>query len=258
MMAALRAFVIAFSMYSTLPMPRVEWTKENMRYALCFLPLVGAVCGCALMLWQFLCQRLGFGSILFGAGAAVLPVAITGGIHLDGFFDVIDALSSHQTKEKKLEILKDPHIGAFAIIGACCYFLLYFALFVQLGFCSQLWLVAAGYVISRAWGAFAVVTFPQARSQGLVRTFADGAATRTVQITMAVVLAIMAGLLLWQAPLLAAGCLGVSILLFVWFYFFCRREFGGITGDLAGYFIQLCELLWLAALVVMKGAMAWN
>ena len=37
------SFKIAFSMYSKIPMPQSEWSKENMRYVMCFLPLIGAV-----------------------------------------------------------------------------------------------------------------------------------------------------------------------------------------------------------------------
>ena len=55
-----------------------------------------------------------------------LPVLVSGGIHTDGFIDTVDALSSYGDKEKKLEILKDPHTGAFAIIGAIMYYLLFF------------------------------------------------------------------------------------------------------------------------------------
>ena len=61
------------------------------------------------------------------AGFALIPVWITGGIHLDGYADTCDALSSYGDREKKLEILKDPHCGAFAVIRLCSYFLAYFA-----------------------------------------------------------------------------------------------------------------------------------
>ena len=35
----LRSAAMAFLMFSVIPMPRVEWKKENMRYMLCCLPL---------------------------------------------------------------------------------------------------------------------------------------------------------------------------------------------------------------------------
>ena len=33
------------AMYSKIPMPRVEWNEKNMKYAMCFFPLVGVVTG---------------------------------------------------------------------------------------------------------------------------------------------------------------------------------------------------------------------
>ena len=51
-MHLIRSFLIAFSTYSRIPVPQVEWTEENRRYAMCFFPLVGAVLG--LILWGWL------------------------------------------------------------------------------------------------------------------------------------------------------------------------------------------------------------
>ena len=65
--------------------------------------------------------------------AALLPLLVTGGIHLDGFLDVADARSSHQSRARKLEILKDSHVGAFAVIAMGCYLLLYTALWSAVG-----------------------------------------------------------------------------------------------------------------------------
>ena len=80
-MRIIRSFLIAFSTYSRIPVPQVEWTEENRRYAMCFFPLVGAVTGLALWGWLALCDTLGFGRLLRGAVAALLPLLITGGIH---------------------------------------------------------------------------------------------------------------------------------------------------------------------------------
>lgn len=130
-MNLLGSLAIAFSMYSRIPMPQVSWTKERMKYAMCFFPLIGVVIG-----------ALTYGSVLvltvlkLDWMAKILPVLVplivTGGIHMDGFLDVTDARASHAPVEKKLEILKDPHTGAFAIIGCCVYLLLYVAVFGEM------------------------------------------------------------------------------------------------------------------------------
>ena len=84
----LKSLISAFLMYSRLPMPKIEWKPENRRYALGFFPLVGAVIGFLWLVWYQLCTRFAIRPLLFAAGAVLLPVLITGGIHLDGFCDV--------------------------------------------------------------------------------------------------------------------------------------------------------------------------
>ncbi len=96
----MRSLISAFAMYSRIPMPPIEWKEENRRYALCFFPLIGAVIGAVMLGWQWLCNVLGAGDMLFAAGCTVIPIAITGGIHLDGFCDVSDAKASCAEKGK--------------------------------------------------------------------------------------------------------------------------------------------------------------
>ena len=108
-MNIIKSICVAFSMYSKIPMPRVEWNEKNMKYAMCFFPLVGAVIGGLMLLVRFLCGRFGFNTSVYAVVMTALPVLVSGGIHTDGFIDTVDALSSYGDKEKKLEILKDPH-----------------------------------------------------------------------------------------------------------------------------------------------------
>ena len=126
------SFLIAFSMYSRLPVPRTDWTKEHMRYVMCFFPLVGTVLGALfLILWE-ICELLGLGTALTAVLLTLLPVVVTGGIHMDGLMDTMDALSSWQPMEKKLEILKDSRAGAFAVLSCGCYLLLSCGLYAEI------------------------------------------------------------------------------------------------------------------------------
>ena len=118
-------FKVAFAMYSKIPMPPADWEKENMKYALCFFPWVGLAVGAVSAVLFWLLQQIGAGSMLRAAVLTAVPVLVTGGIHLDGYLDTMDALSSWREKQRRLEILKDPHAGAFAIIMGCLYFVLY-------------------------------------------------------------------------------------------------------------------------------------
>ena len=243
MMTTLRALVIAFSMYSQIPMPQFTWQDKEMKYAFCFFPWVGAAIGGITMFWWWFCGKFSVGNVAFAMIGTAIPLAVTGGFHVDGFMDTMDALGSWGDKEKKLEILKDSHNGAFAVIGICCYFT------VSLGVWSEirtemLPVVAAGYVISRALSGIAVVTFPAARGSGLVKA---------VRITMIVYLILAAVYLYFCSPVGMVVLLIIAGVVFGYYYRMSRKQFGGVTGDLAGYFLQICELALLVGGLIVQG-----
>ena len=77
------SLVLAFAMYSKIPTPKADWEKENMRYVLCCFPLVGVVIGALVCGWGWLSARLSIGVLLRTAVYVLIPVLVTGGIHLD-------------------------------------------------------------------------------------------------------------------------------------------------------------------------------
>ena len=196
-MTILQTIAVAFSMFSAIPMTQFEWSQKNMRYALCAFPLIGAVCG---GLWCLI-GVLPVPEFVRAAGFCLVPVLVTGGIHLDGFADTCDALSSYGDAEKKLEILKDPHCGAFAVIRLCTYFILYFALCASVEFTVRfgvIWILAL--TLERAFSGLAVASFPMAKNTGLAHTFATAADRTTVRRVLMVLAALL------SAALLALGC----------------------------------------------------
>ncbi len=251
-MRLLHSVCISFSMYSKIPMPAVPWNQQSMRYVLCFFPIIGFFVALAQWGWFLLSEWLGFSAFLLGAGVAVLPIVVTGGIHIDGLLDTFDALASHQSKERKLEILKDSHVGAFAVIGFGVYLVCYLAIASNLVFENQLFLLlAGGHFLGRCLSGLAIAYFPCAKDSGLVYTFADSAAKKTVRVVLVLcALGSAAGMIaLYPLSMVSVGAAVV-----VWFYYYgmSKRQFGGITGDLAGYFLQLCELAFLAGLLLSQ------
>lgn len=245
-MTAFQTVAVAFSMFSAIPMPNLDWNEKNMRYALCAFPLVGAVIGLSLWGWDLLCCFLGFPSVLRGIGFCLLPIWITGGIHLDGACDTWDARASHASPEKKQEILKDPHIGSFAAIRLGSWLLLDAALWLALPNVDIV-PVLLMFCLSRVMSALAVAYFPLAKTSGLAYTFATAAAKRNARCILLVVFLGLSVLFLlcgWKG----IGMLGTALVVFAWYYRVMKREFGGLSGDLAGWFLQNCEMGMLAAL----------
>ena len=191
-MKFLEPMIVAFSMYSKIPMPRIEWNKENMKYTMCFFPLIGVVTGVLIYLAGMFLDgnifpKVNSGRLMFAAVMTLIPV------------------------------------------------------------------VAAGYVISRALSGIAVVTFPAARGSGLVKTFQDGAQKKAVRITMIVYLILAAVYLYFCSPVGMVVLLIIAGVVFGYYYRMSRKQFGGVTGDLAGYFLQICELALLVGGLIVQG-----
>lgn len=250
-MELLGSLVIAFSMYSRIPMPRIQWTKERMKYVMCFFPLIGLVMGLALWGWGELAVILNLGPSYY-IGGVVLPLVITGGIHMDGYLDVSDARSSYGEREQKLDILKDPHIGAFAFIKGSVYILLYLAVFSELPR-RELPAVGAVYVMTRALSSLSVVNFPKAKKEGLAAAFSRGAEEKIVTGTMGVyILGCLGFLFFYDGWNMAAAVAAVSFVVFWRYYHVAVKEFGGMTGDLAGWFLQTGELALMAVIAAVS------
>lgn len=249
----LKSIDVAFSIYSKIPMPKFEWASDDMKYHLCFFPWVGAVI--AALEWGLFCLfQSGFVSAVFYALVAfVIPLLVTGGFHVDGFMDTMDALHSYQPREKKLEILKDPHIGAFAVISLLVYSLLALAFISEINGKEAVIVVISFFFISRALSGIAVTCFPKAKKDGMLSA---ASANEDKKIVLICLLLQLAGAVIFMffasslKMLYGVSALAAVLLLFVWFYFMSRREFGGVTGDLCGFFVAVAELAALAAVSV--------
>lgn len=265
----MKAIAIAFSTYSKIPMPHFKWDSKALQYSMCAFPLVGAVIGAGeFAIWYLFGFLLQWSEVFTAALLTIFPILITGGIHMDGFLDTVDAKSSYKSKEEKLQILKDPHTGAFAIIRGCLYFLIYFGCMaevvhalnreIQSGTQSGapahamrlMGVFAAGFVLERALSGLSVLTFQKAKKEGMLADTARLVNNRSKVI-----------MFVWLIACIAAGCViqpvaalvvaGITILMFFYYRFMSYRTFGGITGDLAGYFLQMCELWMLIGTVVL-------
>ena len=230
-------------------LPTVKWEEKSLRYALCFFPLIGIVIGALQIGLFFHLTSLGFGLLFRSAFLLITPIFLTGGIHLDGYMDTKDALSSYQTKERRLEIMKDPHIGAFSVINLVCYLLLYFGALTELEDEKEILLFAPCFVISRAMSAICFTTIPSARKDGLQKTFADAMQRKAIWISSGLYLSVTFGACACIDQTEAIALMCVTVFLYVIFQSLAKEKFGGITGDLAGYYLQMQELVFLLVIV---------
>jgi adenosylcobinamide-GDP ribazoletransferase len=255
-MNILRSIALAFSTFSCLPTPNVAWDKRNMRAMLASFPLVGLLVALVLWGWWAFCSALDIGQTLFAAGVTLIPILVSGKIHMDGYCDTIDALSSNATPERRREILKDPHTGAFALIGACVYILAYFALATELGRTNEmLVLLGLTQVLTRALSALCLLLFPSNGSNGLGDLFKNSSARWALATVIALFLICAAGLIA-VSPISGGAMTFAAVLTGAYVYVMSKRAFGGMSGDLAGFCLQLAQLIMLGALILTEKAVA--
>ena len=249
-MVVIETVLVAFAMFSALPLPRSEWNAGNMRYALCAFPLIGLVCGGLWWGWSAVCVWLLVPAVLRGAGLCLIPVLVTGGIHLDGYADTCDALASCASPEKKQKILKDPRCGAFAVIQLCAWFTACFALCTVLEPDGRaVGCMTLAFVLERALSGLAVARFPLAKNTGLAHTFATAADRKAVGRLLAALCVLTVGGMIALGGAAGLAMAAAGLLVFWHYRVTAVRRFGGLSGDLAGWFLQRAELWMLGTLV---------
>ena len=251
------SFIIAFSTYSRIPMPKADWNEKSMKYAMCFFPLVGVVIAfLEFFIWR-LARFLQTYNMITAFFLLLVPVAVTGGIHLDGLFDTEDALHSYGDREKKLSILKDPHVGAFAIIFGVMYMLGAFALATEIDI-EALISVCFGFVISRELSGLSVVSFPKAKKDGMVSEFSDSADKNVKTVLLAELFVTVLCMFLFYIfgnieLAYPAVTLAAAVISFLRYRYRIVPQFGGTTGDLCGYFLCNCEFL-----ILFSNILVWK
>lgn len=245
-----KSIIVAFSIYSWIPMPHFEWASEDMDYHLIFFPWVGAVIGVLDYLWMILSLRYGVNDCSRVLVAIVIPLIITGGFHVDGFMDTCDALKSYGDRDKKLEILKDPHIGAFSVICLVIYLLLAIALMLEVKGDNLFLCLAFIPAMSRCISGLIVTLMKPAKKDGMLRTSSDNNARRAVVPLL--ILTLIVGIVAMLAISLtyALSVIVAEVVFLLYFITMSNKKFGGVTGDLAGFYVVMSELIAVAAALV--------
>jgi adenosylcobinamide-GDP ribazoletransferase len=228
----------AFAFLTVLPVGNVIGQPGR---TFAYYPLVGLVIGALLSL---VASTRVLSPDLTAFAVLVFWIILTGGLHLDGFGDSCDGLLSAMTPERRLEIMKDPRAGSWAVVGLV---LLLLGKWLALRQVAPLLMILPP-VLGRWAMVFAAQHFPYARSTGLGAYFRDGLGQR--QLVIATVLA-----LLFALPLIAVFGLHPLLALFmtpllviVVGQWAASRLGGGLTGDVYGALCELTELLCLLML----------
>lgn len=242
----MRPLITALRTLTAIPVPGSD--AASLADALPFFPAVGLLVGAIV---TGLLYGLTFSGWTAGAGlvAMITGLWITRGLHVDGLADVTDALGGGRTRERRLEIMKDPHTGAFGVMAIVGDLMLKAAALACLAAMARWTLVLIPFVVSRTVQVMLAVSLPYARAEGGKAGGFVGPA-RPLHFILALVAALAICLAVAGATgmiLLLQGMI-LGVLLRVWM----KRQFGGVTGDLLGLSNEVVEtgLLTFAAFIV--------
>jgi adenosylcobinamide-GDP ribazoletransferase len=231
---------IAFGLMTTLPFkPSDDWVAGDSGRAAVWYPLVGSVIG-ALTWLAWTAASFVFSPLMAGVVTLAVWVLLTGGLHLDGLADCCDGLFASVMPDRRLEIMKDPHVGAFGVIGLILILFFKAAALASLTPISSFGILLAASLAR--WCILPAGLLPLARPSGMGSDFAAGLQRSFIILAVLIplVLAILLGLRGVLASIAGLGA-AASVL------WLAKSRIGGVTGDVFGMIVEIVETVVLLA-----------
>lgn len=236
----LRDCWLALGFLTVLPVPATGYRPDGLGQAGRWFPAVGLLLGVLLAL-AYAGLAAVFPALIAAVGLVTVWAALTGGLHLDGLADCCDGLLAPVDRERRLTIMADPRLGAFAGVGL----ILFLAL--KIAAVSALASPLPALLLAPVWGRWLILLAarqPSARPGGMGDAFRSGltpgvwlwAAAVPVALTLAVAPTWRSLAAVAAAHVVALGAIAVA-----------RHRLGGVTGDVFGLVVELGELAILLA-----------
>lgn len=251
-MKFIKGFLIDLQFFTAIPIAKsLPMDQEHLRSAIQTFPLLGLFQGIVFSgILYFFKEWTPFSLLAAAFILWLTTILLTGGIHLDGWMDASDAYFSYQNQEKRLEIMKDPRVGAFGVMAVIVLlssrFLFIYEITANMKIPSYI-LVASIPFLSKCVMGFMLLTVDSAKNEGLGRLFQEAASPKVLWIYPVYII-----VFLYIGLFLSSDLIGLAVLVFAGIvsYLLCRRNskkwFGGITGDVIGASVEGTEfVLWM-------------
>ncbi len=240
---------MAWGMFSAIPCPCRLWDESRRGAMLFWLPALGLLHGLIWYLAALALRALLGGGLLMAAVLCLLPWLTSGGIHLDGYMDCCDAIFSRRDLEGRRRILKDSHVGAFAVIGMVGLGILQFASLAEIRPEQNLLPLLLIPAAVRACSVLAICFVPALPTSGYA---GESRSAQGLRSGAAVLLMLAVAVLL---PIFLCGMAGISVLIAGLgsglTLFWCARDLRGMSGDISGCGITVGELCGVLALALL-------
>jgi adenosylcobinamide-GDP ribazoletransferase len=224
-------------------------SADEMKKSAGWFPLAGAVEGILLSALAYAGLKL-FGVSITAALLIAAHALLTGGFHLDGLSDTLDAFAARADREKKLAIMRGHTAGPAGVSAIAITALLKYTLLLPVLVNPKYPIIISVMAIASRWVmTMAIFQGRTAREDGLGYFLLKNTgrealiATLTMIIATGIAFAFGTGFAL---PMAVAVC----YLFMLWFMSLCGRHFGGMTGDTLGALAELAEVIYLGAVIL--------
>jgi adenosylcobinamide-GDP ribazoletransferase len=169
----------------------------------------------------------------------VLDLVLTGMLHVDGLVDSADGLLPHLSKERRLEVMQEPTVGAFGVTVVAVTLLLRWSALASMD--ADIWLLAGLWCLSRTAMVAVMDGLPYARSEGLASAFAGEGRFFVVPAGALVAAVVVGAAVGWPSMVIVlASWLTVVVVALL-----ASKRIGGFTGDVLGAAAVLAETVGL-------------
>lgn len=249
----MRLFLDILQFMTSIKVVKNSKFNSNISRGIVYFPVVGIVIGLILFVIYFLLDKIfdmAQKSLVISSVLVLLEVIITGGLHVDGFGDTFDGIFSYRSKEKILEIMKDPRLGTNSLVSII--FLIIFKILILSTFIDEnlIWPIILMPVVGRFVAVVLTYKTEPARKDGMGSVFIGKCDIGSLIIdTGLLLLALLVssaihsnGILLTVLSLFSVG---IAYILAVIIELISYKKINGITGDILGCGIELGELVFI-------------
>ncbi len=238
-------FFACLNFFTILPTPNKNYHLDSLSQILPWVSLVGLVIGIVLEIFQLIFSKY-FPPLLTAVSILIVWVAISGGLHIDGLADCFDSFACTTTIEKRKQIMKDPHLGTFGVLGICITLLLKFSLIYSqipsnIALLNTQWNVYYGLLLAPViarWSILWLIVFFPIGEGGLGYHFSKGLNARSIFIASVI-------------PLLFSFVLGIKVILGLIVSLFViwvigkisMQKIGEVRGDVMGMGVEISEII---------------
>lgn len=249
----MKNFLLALQFLTAIPVRMKNIKENNLPNSAIYFPLVGLLLGLILAGINKAFLILNFGQITINIILVISLILLTGGLHMDGLADTVDAFLSRKNKEEMLGIMRDSHIGVMGVLAIISIVLLKIAFLSSLTISSKAMSLLLMCILSRWSLVLTMSLFPYARQEGKAKVFMKGINFKI--LVLSTIIALACTIAIWKIE----GAL-VLIIIAVCSYIagkFINNKIGGITGDTLGATNEIMEVIILFSITILERVNLW-